>query len=103
MATKKEGGGKAKSGGSDGGAKRVDGIHKPVRPSEKLGAIVGSEPIPRSEVISRVWSYIRDNKLQDPKDGRQINADDKLKPIFGKDQISMFEMNKRISEHLSNA
>ncbi|HEV7252770.1 MAG TPA: SWIB/MDM2 domain-containing protein [Mesorhizobium sp.] len=97
MATKKE------SGGKEGQAKRVDGIHKPVKPSDQLAAVVGAEPIPRSEVISRVWTYIKDNKLQDAKDGRQINADDKLKPIFGKDQISMFEMNKRISEHLSNA
>lgn len=97
MAAKKQTGDKPAAG------KRVDGIHKPVKPSGELGAIVGADAIPRSEVISRVWTYIKENKLQDAKDGRQINADAKLKPIFGKDQISMFEMNKRISEHLSNA
>ena len=78
-----------------------DAVHKLVKPSAELAAIVGKEPIARGEVISRMWEYIKSNKLQDPDDGRQINADDKLKPIFGKDQISMFEMNKRISEHLS--
>ncbi len=80
---------------------RADGIHKPVKPSAELAAIVGEEPIARGEVVSRMWEYIKAHKLQDPNDGRQINADEKLKPIFGKDQISMFEMNKRISAHLS--
>ena len=80
---------------------KVDGIHKPVTPSKELAEIVGAEPIARGEVVSRIWRYIKEQKLQDPKDGRQINADPKLKPIFGKDSISMFEMNKRLSQHLS--
>lgn len=79
----------------------VDAVHQLVQPSKELAAIVGPDPIARGEVISRMWSYIKENKLQDPDDGRQINADDKLKPIFGQDVISMFEMNKRIFEHLS--
>ncbi|KAB0682840.1 SWIB/MDM2 domain-containing protein [Aureimonas leprariae] len=82
-------------------AGRTDGIHKPVQPSEKLAAIVGKEPLARGEVVSRIWTYIKEHKLQDPKDGRQINADAKLEPIFGKKSASMFEMNKLISQHLS--
>ena len=79
----------------------VDGNRGVGGMDNTLGVIVGADPIPRSEVISRVWSYIRDNKLQDPKDGRQINADDKLKAVFGgKAQVSMFEMTKLISNHL---
>ncbi len=95
MAAKKTEKVKAAEGG------KVDGVHKKVQPSETLAAIVGSDPIARGEVVSRMWTYIKDNKLQDPDDGRQIKADDKLRPIFKADSISMFEMNKRLSEHLS--
>ena len=79
------------------------GIHAPVQPSAELGAVVGKEPLPRSQVISKVWDYIRSNNLQDSKDKRSINADDKLKKVFGKDQVTMFEMNKHISAHLKKA
>ena len=82
------------------GAPRTDGIHKPVQPSSDLGAIVGAGPMPRSEVVSKVWDYIKKNKLQDAKDKRQINADSKLEKIFGKKSASMFEMNKHLSTHL---
>ncbi len=73
----------------------------PVTPSEKLAAIVGATPIPRTEVTKKLWIYIKKNKLQDSKNKRNINADDKLKPIFKKDQVSMFEMTKLVSKHLS--
>ena len=81
-------------------APRTDGIHKPVTPSADLGAIVGKGPMPRSEIVSKMWEYIKGNNLQDAKDKRQINADDKLQKIFGKKQVSMFEMNKHISAHV---
>ena len=78
------------------------GITAPVTPSAELAAIVGKSDLPRSEVISKVWDYIKKNNLQDPKDKRQINADDNLAKIFGKKSASMFEMNKYLSAHLSS-
>jgi len=73
---------------------------RPVRPSKELAAITGSEPLPRTEVVRKMWSYIKKNKLQNPQDKREILADEKLRPIFGKDRASMFEMNKHLSRHL---
>lgn len=73
----------------------------PVTPSEKLAEIVGSKPIPRTEVIKKLWAYIKKNNLQDKQNRRMINADEKLKPIFKKDQVSMFDMAKLINKHLS--
>ena len=81
--------------------KEGTGIHAPVQPSAELGAVVGTDPLPRSEVISKVWEYIRSKDLQAAEDRRTINADDNLKKVFGKDQVTMFEMNKYISQHLS--
>lgn len=80
--------------------KRTDGIHKPVQPSKELAAIVGSEPLARGEVVSKVWEYIKKHDLQNPNDKREILADDKLEKIFGKKSASMFEMNKHLSAHL---
>ena len=74
---------------------------RPVRPSKELAAITGSEPLPRTEVVRKMWSYIKKNKLQNPRNMREIVADAKLRPIFGKDRASMFEMNKHLSRHLS--
>jgi len=74
---------------------------RPVRPSKELAAITGSEPLPRTEVVSKMWSYIKKNKLQNPRNKQEILADEKLRPIFGKDRASMFEMNKHLSRHLS--
>jgi upstream activation factor subunit UAF30 len=72
---------------------------KPVTPSETLAAIVGSKPLPRTEVTKKVWAYIKKNGLQDK---RLINADDALKTVFGgKKQVNMFEMTKLVSKHLS--
>lgn len=73
---------------------------KPLTPSTTLAAVVGATPIPRTEVVKKLWAYIKKNNLQDSKNRRNINADDKLKPIFGKNQVSMFEMTKLVSKHL---
>lgn len=74
---------------------------KPMTPSAELAAIVGKDPLPRTEVTKKLWEYIKANDLQDPANRRNINADAKLKPIFGKKQVSMFEMTKLVSGHLS--
>jgi chromatin remodeling complex protein RSC6 len=76
-------------------------LMKPVTPSAALAAVVGGSPIPRSQVVKKMWDYIKANRLQDSKNRRMINADAKLKPIFdGKSQVSMFEMAKHLSKHL---
>jgi upstream activation factor subunit UAF30 len=73
---------------------------KALTPSATLAAVVGSTPLARTEVVKKLWAYIKKNGLQDQKNKRNINADDKLKPIFGKNQVSMFEMTKLVSKHL---
>ncbi len=74
---------------------------KPVTPDEKLAAVVGAKPLPRTEIVSKLWAYIKKNNLQDKKVKTQINADDVLKAIFdGKKSVTMFEMNKYVSNHL---
>ena len=74
---------------------------KAMTPSAALGAVVGSTPLPRTEVTKKIWVYIKKHKLQDSVNRRNINADDKLKEIFGgKKQVSMFEMTKLVSKHL---
>lgn len=73
---------------------------KPLTPSTTLAAVVGATPLPRTEVVKKLWAYIKKNGLQDAKNRRNINADDKLKPIFGKNTVSMFEMTKLVSKHL---
>ena len=74
---------------------------KPVTPDEKLAAVVGSKPLPRTEIVSKLWVYIKKNNLQDKKVKTQINGDDTLKAIFdGKKSVTMFEMNKYVSGHL---
>lgn len=82
------------------GAPRTGGIHAPVQPSTELGAIVGTDRLPRSEVISKVWDYIKANKLQNPENKREILADEKLRKVFGRDKCTMFEMNKYIAQHV---
>jgi chromatin remodeling complex protein RSC6 len=86
--------------GTTGGGAR-GGLSRPVTPSADLAAITGSDPLPRSQVVSKMWDYIRSNKLQNPENKREIIADDKLRKIFGTDRCSMFEMNKHLSRHLS--
>jgi upstream activation factor subunit UAF30 len=74
---------------------------KPMTPSSMLAAVIGSSAMPRTEVTKKIWGYIKRNRLQDTKNRRMINADDKLKPVFGgKGQVSMFEMTKLVSRHL---
>jgi chromatin remodeling complex protein RSC6 len=83
------------------GRKAGGGLARPVQPSSDLAAITGSSPLPRSQVVSKVWDHIRKNNLQNPQNKREIMADDKLKKVFGgKDRVSMFEMNKHLSNHL---
>ena len=73
----------------------------PLTPSTTLAEVVGIKPIPRTEIVKKIWDYIKKNNLQDKKNRRMINADAKLKPIFGnKDQISMFELAKVVNKHV---
>ena len=75
---------------------------KPVTPDAKLAAVVGSNPLPRTEMTKKLWAYIKKNGLQDKKNKRMINADDALKAVFnGKAQVSMFDMTKLVSKHVS--
>jgi len=74
---------------------------KPMNPSATLAAVIGASAMPRTEVTKKIWGYIKRNNLQDKKNRRMINADEKLKPVFGgKAQVSMFEMTKLVNKHL---
>lgn len=74
---------------------------KPVQPDDKLAAVVGSTPLPRTEITKKLWEYIRKNNLQNPAKKTEINADDKLRPVFdGKSSVTMFEMTKLVSGHI---
>ena len=76
-------------------------VMKPMTPSSTLAAVIGSSAMPRTEVTKKIWGYIKRNSLQDKKNKRMINADDKLRSVFGgKGQVSMFEMTKLVSRHL---
>ena len=75
---------------------------KPVQPDNALSAVVGSNPLPRTELTKKLWAYIKRNGLQDSKNRRAINADDKLRPVFGgRSQVTMFDMTKLVNRHLS--
>jgi upstream activation factor subunit UAF30 len=83
-------------------AKANSAFMKPMTVSDELAAVVGKGPMPRSEVVKAIWVYIKKNDLQNPKNKRNIMADDKLKKVFdGKSEVSMFEMTKLVSKHLS--
>jgi upstream activation factor subunit UAF30 len=73
---------------------------KPLQPSPELAEVVGSEPLPRTEVVSKMWEYIKKHKLQNEANKREILADAKLSAVFGKDKVTMFEMNKFLAQHL---
>ncbi len=73
---------------------------KPLTPSSDLAAVVGTSPLPRTQVVKSLWAYIKKHGLQDAKNRRNINADANLKKVFGKNQVSMFEMTKLVSKHL---
>lgn len=72
----------------------------PLTPSDTLASVIGTKPLPRTEVVKKIWEYIKKNNLQDKTNKRNINADEKLKPLFGKSQISMFELAKIVNQHL---
>ncbi len=84
----------------DAGGKKPNALQRPLRPSAELAAVVGPEPLPRGEVVSRVWAYIKANDLQNPQDRREILADGKLEAVFGARKATMFEMNKHLARHL---
>ncbi len=99
MPTKKAQSGKAAPAST--GGKKPNALQKPLQPSKELAAVVGSEPLPRGQVVSKIWDYIKKNNLQNPENRREILADDKLEPVFGKKKVTMFEMNKHLAQHLS--
>jgi upstream activation factor subunit UAF30 len=79
---------------------KVNALQKPLQPSEELAAVIGADPLPRGEVVSKVWEYIRLHNLQNPENRREIVADNKLRRVFDKDKVTMFEMNKHLAAHL---
>jgi upstream activation factor subunit UAF30 len=125
MATAKKSGGKAatakKGAAKKGAAKKAPakksaakkstgprpargGIAQPVQPDDQLAAVVGKGPMTRADLTKKVWDYIKKNNLQDSQNKRNINADDKLKPVFGgKKQVTMFEMTKLVNQHVKKA
>ena len=93
----------AKKAAKKGSAKRTPNaaFMKPMQPDAQLSAVVGGNPMPRTEITKKIWVYIKKNNLQDAKERRMINADDKLKPVFGgKGKVSMFEMTKLVNKHI---
>jgi upstream activation factor subunit UAF30 len=92
----------SKSAGKTGAKKRAPNpaLMKPLQPSPQLAAVVGEKPLPRPEVVSKIWDYIKKNKLQNPQNKREIVADEKLEKVFGKKKVTMFEMNKHLAAHL---
>ncbi len=79
---------------------KPNALQQPLKPSADLAAFAGDKPLPRGEVVSKVWEHIKKHNLQNPENKREIVADEKLKKIFGKDKCSMFEMNKHLAAHL---
>ena len=86
--------------GTGTGTGKPNALQQPLQPSKELAAVVGSAPLARGEVVSKMWEYIKKNNLQNPENKREILADDKLEPIFGKKKVTMFEMNKHLAQHL---
>lgn len=80
---------------------KTDGAHRTVQPSPELAAVVGKSPLKRTEVVSKMWDYIKSKDLQNPDNRREILADEALEKVFGAKKVTMFEMNKHLSRHLS--
>jgi len=81
--------------------KKLNGLQQVLKPSGALAGVVGSSALSRGDAVSKVWAYIKEHKLQNPANKREILADAKLKPVFGgKDKVDMFEMNKHLAKHL---
>ena len=100
---KKARGSARKAGRKRSGAKRAPNpaFMKPMQPDAALAAVVGNSPMPRTEITKKLWQYIKRNGCQDQKERRMINADDKLRPVFGgKNKVSMFEMTKLVNKHM---
>jgi chromatin remodeling complex protein RSC6 len=91
---------KSKKSAAKAGTGKPNALQKPLKPSEELSAVVDAGLLPRGEVVSKVWEYIKSNNLQNPENRREILADDKLRKVFGKDKVTMFEMNKHLAQHL---
>jgi upstream activation factor subunit UAF30 len=91
----------SKSDAGDDGGKKPNALQQPLQPSKELAAVVGREPLSRSEAVRKVWAYIKQHDLQNPEDRREILADAKLEPVFGKQKVTMFEMNKHLNQHLT--
>jgi upstream activation factor subunit UAF30 len=103
-AARKKSTGRKKSARKSSGRKRAPNpaFMKPMQPDSALAAVVGDRAMPRTEITKKLWQYIKRNGLQDAKERRMINADDKLRPVFGgKRQVSMFEMTKLVNRHMS--
>ena len=83
-------------------AAKPNALQQPLKPSAELAAVVGAASLPRGEVVSKVWEYIKKHNLQNPENKREILADEKLKKVFGKDKCTMFEMNKHLAAHLKS-
>jgi upstream activation factor subunit UAF30 len=100
----KKGGRKSSRRKSSSGKKRTPNaaFMKPMQPSGELSNVVGSSPMPRTEVTKKLWGYIKRKGLQDSKNRRMINADENLRPTFGRSQVSMFEMTRLVNKHLRN-
>ncbi len=81
---------------------KPNALQQPLKPTPELAAVVGDAALPRGEVVSKVWEYIKKHNLQNPENKREILADDKLKKVFGKDKCTMFEMNKHLAAHLKS-
>ena len=91
----------AKKGGAKKSARKPNAAFMaPLTPDSTLAGVVGNKPLPRTEIVKKVWDHIKKNGLQDQENKRMINADDKLRPLFGKDQISMFELAKIVNNHI---
>ena len=80
---------------------KVNALQKPRQLSEELAAVIGSGPLRRGQVVTKIWEYIRSHNLQNPENRREIVADDRLRRVFGKDKVTMFEMNKHLAAHLT--
>jgi upstream activation factor subunit UAF30 len=97
---KKKGAAKKTAKKKSSGRKPNAAFMAPVTPSAALSEVVGSKPLPRTELTKKLWAYIKKNDLQDARNKRMIKADDRLRPIFGKPQVNMFEMTKLVNKHV---
>jgi upstream activation factor subunit UAF30 len=82
-------------------AKAPAGLKTSLQPSPELAAVIGPEPLARTEAVSKIWAYIKAHELQNPQNRRELVADKKLKLVFGTDKVTMFEMNKHLARHLA--